>query len=482
MTQLSIQDGIIQLVNSAISNTSGEFTHTGDYKINGTLTVDTLNVTNFDAPQRATAGHWAEANENDLNSKGFIWEYPGKAFQLNFRTGGRLWTNASIDLSPTSTFKIDNNDVLSASALGSTIVRSNLRELGTLKSLHVGGDSNLGDFAFFNESANRLGLGTEDPSAALTIADNNVEINIGSPRADLGQMGTRTSHDLGITTDDIVRIMVKNNGEVHIGNEDAKNGVLKVFGSIYAENIVTDTRLERTSPLEFKATKDTSVYGKGLVWTGDEKTKKFVMLAGPDRLASTENISVANGCAYYVGTTPVLYENALGIDVLHSNLISVGTLEKLTVGGEARFLDNIDATSLSFKDNRNTLSFAGTTITANNEISLDVCGVNTVYADSHEITIGSRENNRRPVKVFGLLSVGTNQPVDDPDLGLLVKGNVSFANKKFVTGTSAPYMGRFAKGDICWNQNPTPDNYVGWVCIEEGAPGSWLPFGAIGRQ
>jgi hypothetical protein len=57
-----------------------------------------------------------------------------------------------------------------------------------------------------------------------------------------------------------------------------------------------------------------------------------------------------------------------------------------------------------------------------------------------------------------------------------------FANKKFFTGTAIPTSGTFNKGDICWNSNPQESSYIGWVCIIEGTPGEWLPFGAIGRQ
>ena len=39
--------------------------------------------------------------------------------------------------------------------------------------------------------------------------------------------------------------------------------------------------------------------------------------------------------------------------------------------------------------------------------------------------------------------------------------------------------GIFNKGDICWNTNPTPGNFVGWICIMAGSPGQWTTFGPI---
>ena len=82
--------------------------------------------------------------------------------------------------------------------------------------------------------------------------------------------------------------------------------------------------------------------------------------------------------------------------------------------------------------------------------------------------------------MFGQLTVGVNNP--DPTVSLAVNGNISFANKKFITGIRPPIEGNFLKGDICWNQQPQEDGYVGWVCVTEGSPGMWAPFGAIGRN
>ena len=113
-------------------------------------------------------------------------------------------------------------------------------------------------------------------------------------------------------------------------------------------------------------------------------------------------------------------------------------------------------------------------------MSFNVLEDEIFYADLNEIAVGNKQNVHRPVKVFGKLSVGVNTANDDVDL--TVKGDVRFANKKFTTGTTIPTQGSFVKGDICWNQTPTPDNYIGWVCVEDGAPGQWLPFGAIARQ
>lgn len=50
---------------------------------------------------------------------------------------------------------------------------------------------------------------------------------------------------------------------------------------------------------------------------------------------------------------------------------------------------------------------------------------------------------------------------------------------KTIYGLSAPTEGKWKKGDICYNYNPTPSNYIGWICITDGTPGIWKRFGQI---
>lgn len=44
---------------------------------------------------------------------------------------------------------------------------------------------------------------------------------------------------------------------------------------------------------------------------------------------------------------------------------------------------------------------------------------------------------------------------------------------------TAPATGQHEKGDIVWNNNPTPGGYMGWVCTASGTPGTWKGFGVI---
>ena len=489
----------VVISNIALSNSAGNVTHTGNFDINGDasvqnlivngeLTVDTLNVKNIvDDTRSNSGGFWNTITEAELTGKGLRWVWGDGDTQLSYRTGNRIWTNANLDLGPESSYRIDNISVLTSNSLGPTISKSNLRQVGTLTSLSVSGDVNISEFAFFNSNSNRLGLGTEDPSASITILENNVEMSFGSPAINLGTVGTASNHDFSIISDNIPRVTVKNNGEIHISDEASKAGVLRVFGTLYADAIVSDTRIERTTPLEFKATRDSSIFGKGLIWSGTGNTRQLIMLPGPDRIWTSESIDIGQDQAYYINGTAVLNEISIGKSVLYSNLIRVGHLESLDVNGDTTLLGELTVKSgiirseqIILNDGVSKLTATNTGIDSSKSIKLSVNGLESFYADDQEISIGNKQSNRRPVKIFGQLSVGINNP--DPSISLSVSGNISFANKKFITGLNAPTEGMFSKGDICWNQQPQEDGYVGWVCISEGAPGMWAPFGAIGRN
>lgn len=420
--------------------------------------------------------------ERGLDGQGLKFTHGDVKNMLVYRTGGKLWSTMSVDLHPGKAYSIDNVDVLSATELGKTVTKSNLREVGALKALTVNGHASLGNFAFFG--TDRLGLNTEQPNAVLSIVDNNVEIIVGATPLNVATIGSYTNHDVAIVTDNIPRITAKRNGEVHIGDENFKNGVLKVHGTIEATAVVTDNRVERSSPLMFTETRNTTVYGLGLVWQGTTR-KQLVMMAEPDRLWSTESFELSADKAYYIGGKLVLNNSKLGDNVTESNLTKVGTLQTLTVAGETT-LDStlkarsISADSIDFTSSKGQLLINQNGINASTSLKVNVGMVEELYVDRHEIVLGNKQNTKRPVKVFGPLTVGINNP--DPDVSLAVSGNISFADKKFITGTGAPTSGAYNRGDICWNSEPTPNSYIGWVCLVTGTPGEWLPFGAINRQ
>ena len=484
MTQLSIQDGIVQLINNELANTTGTFTHNGDYTINGNITVDSIIVRNSLADNSAD---FSADTEAELNGQGFAWQWATGSAQLQYREGGRLWASVGYDTAHDQAYKIDNVPVITSSGLGDNIVNSRLRAVGTLVNLNVSGDTRLGDFAFFSSNYNRVGLGTEEPSAAINILENNISIVLGSPDITGAYVGTDSNHDFSIVTDGLSRVTVKHSGEVDIGDKYRGGGILNVYGTLTATNIVTDNRIDRTHPLQFTASKETSIYGLGIVWTGTGPTRQLVMASGPDRLLTSESIEIGEGKAFYVNNQFVLNENSLGDSVTKSNLTKVGALSSLTVAGATTLLGDVDAgqstiktRTLAFNDGTSSLNVTSTGIDTNHAFNLVTAGNAILYGDVSQISIGDKTLYNKPVKVFGKLSVGINNP--DPTLNFSVNGDVSIGGKRFTTHIAPPTSGIYVVGDICWNAEPKANDFIGWVCVATGTPGEWLGFGQIANQ
>ena len=466
-----INDTVI-IDNLALTNTSGTVTHTGSLTVDGavklnstldavTINADTINVKNLvsDNGSLASIGHWVYASEAELDGKGFTWSSKTNSTFLIYKPGNKLWTNANFELGTGSSYRINNIPVLSLTKLGDAVVESNLRKLGTLKSLEVSGDAAVGEFAFFNSSNNRLGIGTIEPNLGIGVVENGVEVVLGSPSSQIGHVGTYTAHDFGIITDGIPRITVKNTGDVKI------SGALHVDGAITANIITTDTRINRSHALEFKASDESSLGGLGLVWIGPTKVVQLVMSGAVDRLWLSENFELSAGKSYFANDKLVLSENTLGASVVNSSLTSVGTLSALNVDGVAT-VKKIVVDDLSVKHG----------IDDETSIKLSVAGNSIVYGDANQVTIGDKLAPK-PVKVFGPLSVGINNP--DPSVNFSVNGDVKLGGKKFTSYPGIPTSGSYEIGDICWNSEPKASSYIGWVCVVAGDPGHWLPFGAI---
>ena len=494
---LTIQDGIIKIASVSLKTVIGDISHTGsfclfgDATINSSLNVYTITVRNLITSGSSSAGNssnnWIVNTEAELNGAGLDWTWGNDNTQLIYRTGKRIWTNANFDIAGGSTYRVDNIPVLSLNELGPTVISSNLTKVGTLNKLKVADDADIGGFAFFNSTYGRLGLGTEDPSLAIDIVENNVNITIGSPDTNLATIGTYSNHDVGIITDNITRILVKSDGEIVVGNEASKTGVVRIYGSLYVDNLVTDTRVDRSSPLQFQATRDRSVYGLGLSWNGTGAVKQLIMRDGPDRLWTGEGFDIGEDKNYYINGQPVVSSTSLGSGITQSNLTTVGVLNTLTVGGETTLLKNLTVENGYIKAERLWFNQAGRSLEidhngfkSNTSYEVSVQQSSVLYGDANVVEIGDKTNTRKPVKVFGPLSVGINNP--DPDLNFSVSGDVSIGNKRFTNGASAPASGSYELGDMCWNTNPQASGHIGWVCVSAGNPGQWLPFGEIKPQ
>ena len=418
---------------------------------NGRITVDTIE------PKKEII--FAANNLSEVEGKGIKWSDGRKTKSFIFKNG-MISSDLSINLSEDKDFQINSTSVLNFTELGNTVTKSNLKQLGTLKNLRVSGSAELGDFVFVNSDLNRIGINTDSPMLALGLRENGVEVSIGSNKSETGTIGTTSSSHLDIVTDNTPRITISRQGDV------------RIHGKLIVDDLVT----ERTPWMMFKETTTQTNYGKGILWSGLKgPNKQFVLQTSPDRLFSTESIDLGQERVYMIDREIVLNKTTLGRTVTESSLTKLGVLEELQVAGDAAIARRLSTNQIEigrFVLNENELKVLNNfSITRNDVVDFSI---------NQNITIGNSANLNRPVSIFGNLSIGLAQPQEG--VSLTVEGPVSFDRKKFQVGNSTPTSGLYNKGDIVWNSDPKPTDYIGWVCVTSGSPGYWLPFGAISAK
>jgi len=112
--------------------------------------------------------------------------------------------------------KLNDNEVISDNRLGSTIISSNLQHLGILKELQVSGESLFAETLYITPK--RVGINTIEPSGALAIWDQEVEIVFNKKSADVGSIGTPRKQKLILTSNGKENILLDDDGSVNINN------------------------------------------------------------------------------------------------------------------------------------------------------------------------------------------------------------------------------------------------------------------------
>lgn len=259
---------------------------------------------------------------------------------------------------------------------------------------------------------------------------------------------------------------------------------------------VEDIKSKQNGNVEFVADKNKGIYGRGMFWKGDNSpTKQFVYRSNPDRIWTTESIDLNSDAYYSIDNTPVLRKHELGSSVKKSSLTEVGTLKNLATRGDLSIDEYIyyssSAQRLGFGTESPNASLS--IVSLDSEFIVDVEGTNTrignwttddleiITDDTARITITKNGNISLGSSIESKISVvgklGVN--VKNPDTDISTAGAVRFQGKKFEVSDAVPTDGAYRKGDVVWNDNPKPTGYVGWICIREGTPGEWKPFGQI---
>lgn len=262
---------------------------------------------------------------------------------------------------------------------------------------------------------------------------------------------------------------------------------------------VTISKNENTGSVEIVQTGDKSVNLSGLIWKDQDGVRKLIYRSRPDRIWSSESFDLKDEAYYAIGNVPVLRFGELGNTVVKSNLRTLGTVQdfkttgdfvldhfiywnsntqRLGIGTEAAngMLSVVSLDSEFIIDHRDRTTHVGTWTTNDLAIITDDTVRLTVSA-SGNIDIGNKGNNSTKVSLYGRLGIGVTNV--DPTVGLEVNGAVRLDGKRIENSNEMPKNGHYKKGDLVWNNDPNPSGYVGWICVRDGTPGIWKPFGKI---
>ena len=464
------------------SKFNGNVSIDGNAAVGGVLTAHTIQVENLIAKterQLKEPVAWA-VDEGGIEGKGLVWKRDKRNvdFFIYKSDPNRLFTNLNLDLMRGANLLLDGTPVITVDSLGPSILSSSLRKVGRLKELVVDGDVTLGEHIFFNAASGRTGIGTDHANAAFSLVDNGVEIILASLEEGTGHIGTFTTNDLALVTDNTTRMKITRGGKVVFGDARAANADVTINGKLFVKELIVNTQEERESPLEFKATMNSN-YGKGMIFSGQGYTKQFVFNAQPDQFFSTENINLQEERAYLIGRQVVLSSERLGSSVIKSSLKELGTLTSLNVEGNVNFSNAFMVTEgkvyigKTEVDTVSGITFRGPRIKLESTYQ-------SISVSENNVVLGDKNNPATHAIVNGKMSIGMQSVGDNASLD--VAGNIRFADKLFMVGSQAPTQGTYRKGDIVWNDNPKETGYVGWVCVREGNPGIWRGFGQVGIE
>ena len=103
---------------------------------------------------------------------------------------------------------IRGESLVNDNTLSSAVTKTNIQELGILKSLTVGNDLHVEN--------KRVGINTTSPRSALSIWDSEIEIDIGRQSQNVAQIGTTKAQDLSIITNNKERLKIDKDGLVSV--------------------------------------------------------------------------------------------------------------------------------------------------------------------------------------------------------------------------------------------------------------------------
>jgi len=230
--QLTIKDSGIEIKSLTVDSVKGNLSVENTLTVN-TIKVDVLEVREIKTDLKFGQGASLEVTVTGgetLVGKGMLLKGQGSTKQLIFSINpDKFVSTENFELLKDREYRIDGTPVLSATALGMGITKSNLREVGRLRGLIVDGGVNLGQYVFYNDSTNRFGIGIESPNAGLSVCEDGVEVILGTKDQSRGIIGTFANVPFDIVTDNTARMSVGSSGNITFNSSEViLNGKLAI--------------------------------------------------------------------------------------------------------------------------------------------------------------------------------------------------------------------------------------------------------------
>jgi hypothetical protein len=131
---------------------------------------------------------------------------------------------------------LNGEEIAKPNALGSSVINSNLQTLGLLKELNVSGESMIAQTLYVTPK--RVGINTIEPSAALTVWDDEIEIVAKKKSSSVGVLGTPRQQKLILSANNKNNVVLSEDGSAQI--DDLKIGSMRFTTANSPPNYVSE--------------------------------------------------------------------------------------------------------------------------------------------------------------------------------------------------------------------------------------------------
>lgn len=217
---LTILDDITVIENNLV---------TKDLTVEGAMTINGKFVVNGTVPKDS-------AFFNELvtdSSNAAIGKIDTNLFENYSRVIFDKIRNEGLDLNKIT---LNNTEVIKDNSLGPSIVNSNLQKLGTLKELQVSGESIISESLYVTKG--RIGINTIEPSAPLSIWDDEIEITASKRQRDTGSFGTPRPQKFVLFANNKSNLVLDTDGSVQIN--DLRIGSMRFTAADRPPNYVSE--------------------------------------------------------------------------------------------------------------------------------------------------------------------------------------------------------------------------------------------------